>query len=112
MSEFLTTLRDVRRGGLLADLEAHLTDVVMGVRETGRAGELILRLKIAPASKGNVDTLVLTDDVKVKRPKPELGVTIFFATPANTLCRNDPRQPELKGLREVVTMPPREEASK
>ena len=109
MSEFIATLRDIRRGGLLADCEAHLTDVVMSVRETGRPGELLVRIKIAPASKGNVDTLVVTDDVRVKRPKPELGATIFFATSANTLRRNDPRQPELSGLREVVSMPAREE---
>jgi hypothetical protein len=108
VSEFLTTLRDIRRGGLLADCEAHLTDLVMGVRETGRPGEILVRIKIAPASKGNVDTLVVTDDVRVKRPKPELGATIFFATSANTLRRNDPRQPELSGLREVVAMPPRD----
>jgi hypothetical protein len=109
VSEFLTALRDIRRGGLLADCEAQLTDLVMGVRETGRAGELIVRLKIAPASKGNIETLLVIDEVKVKRPKPELGSTIFFATAQNTLRRNDPRQPELNGLREVVAMPAREE---
>jgi hypothetical protein len=112
MSEFLRTLRDMRRGGLLVDCETHLTDLVMGVRETGRAGELLVRIKIAPASKGNVDTLLVTDDIRVKRPRPEVGSTIFFATTANTLQRNDPRQPELSGLREVVAMPsaPKEKA--
>lgn len=81
----------------------------MSVRETGRKGELIIRLQIAPASKGNIETLVLIDDVRVKRPTPEKGSTIFFATTANTLQRNDPRQPELSGLREVVPMAPRKE---
>ena len=109
VSEFLKTLRDIRRGGMIADCEAHLADLVMGVRETGRAGELLVRIKIAPASAGNVDTLVVTDDVRAKRPKPTVGSTIFFATSANTLQRNDPRQPELSGLREVVAMPAREE---
>lgn len=112
MSEFVGTLRELRRGGLLSDCEAHLTDLVMAVRETGRPGAIVLTLKIAPASKGNVETVLVTDDVKVKRPRAELGATIFFATTGNTLRRNDPRQPELSGLREVVPMPPREEQAK
>jgi hypothetical protein len=110
VSEFLQTVKEIRRGGLVSDLEAQLADLVMGVRETGRKGQLVLTLTVAPASAGNVETLLVTDDVKLKRPKPVLGSTIFFATPDNTLRRNDPRQPELKGLREVVPMTPSKDA--
>lgn len=110
MSEFLKTFQEIRRGELVMELGAHLTDLVMGVRETGRAGELVIKIKLAPASKGNIDTLLITDDVKVKRPTPERGATILFATKTNTLQRHDPRQPELSGLREVVALPRKESA--
>lgn len=106
----MRTLQEIRRGEFVAELNAHLADLVMGVRETGRAGELLIKVKLAPASKGNIDTLLITDDVKVKRPAPERGSTILFATRDNTLQRHDPRQPELNGLREVVPMSRKESA--
>jgi len=43
--------------------------------------------------------------VSLRLPKPERGVSIFFATPDNNLQQNDPRQGELEGIRSVDAEP-------
>ncbi len=98
---FIETLREIRQGQSVEDLTVHLVSLVMAVRETGRAGKLTYTLTVKPASKGNVDTLLLEDQITTKEPKLERGATVFFASPDNVLSRQDPRQPELSGLRVV-----------
>lgn len=103
---FLETLKEIRRGAVVDDLTQELRDLVAAVRATGSAGELTLTIKVRPAAKGDVNTLMIHDAVKVKLPKGEKGTTILFATDDNVLQRNDPRQPELKGLRQPGTVTP------
>lgn len=113
LKSFIDTLKEIRRGEVVTDLTVELHDLVAAVRATGKKGELTIVIKVKPASKGDVNTLVIEDEVKVKLPKPEKGTTILFATDDNMLQRNDPRQPELKGLRApgTVTAMPEREAS-
>lgn len=99
---FVETLRFLRDGAAEADLNDHLEQLVAAVRETGRGGAIALTLKVKPASKGAVAVLTVEDLVKVTRPQPEQGATVLFATNDNQLQRNDPRQPELRGLREAT----------
>ncbi len=106
MNAFLETLGAIRAGDAVDDLAAQLADLVKCVRETGRAGALTLKLTVKPASKGDTTTLLLEDAVAVKRPAPERGATIFYATSAHALTRQDPRQPELAGLRTPVAVTP------
>lgn len=96
---FLGTLKEIRQGQSLHELSEHLAVLVEAVRATGRKGSLTYTLTIKPASKGETVTLMVEDAVSVKRPNPERGTTVFFATNDNGLQRNDPRQPELLGLR-------------
>jgi len=103
---FSTTLRELRGGVALLDLSEALADLVVAVRSTGMKGALMLKISVAPASKGgDNDTLILEDEVIVRRPKAQKGATILFADNENILSRRDPRQPELRGLASVTVMP-------
>lgn len=93
---FELTVRELRNGGTAEELEKALINLVAQVRATGRSGELTLKLKIKPASKGDVNVLMLEDDIKVKYPQLERGGSIFFADDHQKLYRSDPRQRELE----------------
>jgi len=86
------TLREMRQGMVVTELSEELAKLVGAVRTTGRGGELVLRLKVKPASRGDVTTLMITDDISVKAPRPEKAAAVFFSTENNELLRNDPRQ--------------------
>lgn len=96
---FIETLREIRRGVSLEELSDQLTALVASVRDTGRPGKLVYTLTVKPASKGDTQTLMLQDAIKVAAPVLERATTVFYATKDNALQRNDPRQPELEGLR-------------
>lgn len=95
---FTDVLTDIRGGDVIGELTTHLRELVAKVKESGRPGEIVLKLKIKRASKGSGNTLVIEDDIKVKLPTPEKGETILFATDDGDLQRNDPRQPKLTGM--------------
>lgn len=99
---FTDTLRGIRRGGLAEELSEELNRLTKACTETGRAGELVLKIKLKPGKGGHIEVL---DDVSLRLPKPERGVSIFFATPDNNLQQNDPRQGELEGIRSVNAEP-------
>lgn len=103
MSEFIRTAGELRGGLFLEEVSGELNLLVAAVRDTARGGKLIITLAIKPASK-DANVLVIEDSVTVKMPRNERGNTILFATNKNTLQRNDPRQPELSGMREVTPM--------
>lgn len=97
--DFCDVLRQLRHGGSVANLTKELRDLVSAVRETGRRGKLVLTIDVKPASTGDATALTLADAVKVTYPTSEKVETLFFADVQNVLKRNDPRQPELSGLR-------------
>ena len=111
---FQETIVQINNGAAVQELSDALRKVVAAVRETGKSGAITLTLKVAPASKGNVDVLLVESQVKTKLPEPERGMTIFYATDNNLLVRNDPKQQMLplrvvefdqqpRDLREVKT---------
>ncbi len=77
-----------------------LNDLVHATTETGKAGELVIKIKMRPIG-GKAGQMELEADVKVKLPQPARGKTILFATPDNNLQRTDPRQQTLEGVRDV-----------
>ncbi|WP_019919071.1 hypothetical protein [Methyloversatilis discipulorum] len=99
---FNDALRKIRRGGLADELSEELNRLTKACTETGRAGELVMKLKLKPGKGGHIEVF---DDVTVRMPKPERGVSIFFATPDGNLQTNDPRQGELEGIRSVDAEP-------
>ncbi len=78
-----------------------LNDLVHATTETGKAGELVIKIKMKPIG-GKAGQMELDVDVKAKLPEPTRGKTLLFATPDNNLQRTDPRQQSLDGIRTVV----------
>jgi len=99
--KFFSTLRDLRAGATLDDLDSAIAEVVSAVRATRKVGEVTLKLKIKPPDKSTANYLIVEDDVVVKPPKLDRADTIFFPLADNSLSRNDPSQMQL-GLRAVV----------
>lgn len=101
---FFETLRELRQGRTLEDLEEALGEIVRAVEITGKAGELTLKLKVRPPRKGSNASSYLTveDDVVTKIPRRDREDTVFFPLADGSLSRQDPRQGEL-ALRGVPT---------
>lgn len=93
--QFIDTLNDIRQGAIADEMGEQLADLIQTIRGTGGKGSISLTLTVKPASKNNTDQLIVHDAITVKKPKPEQGTTILFATAEGGLTRRDPRQPEL-----------------
>jgi hypothetical protein len=110
---FVDVLKELRGGQAIDDLTEEMESLVEAIRQSGRGGKLTLTITAKPASKGSISTLMLDAAIAVKKPIKDTESTIFYATDENVLQRNDPRQPELTGLRrpaEVRTMKDAKEA--
>lgn len=103
---FDAVLKDIREGALLTELPAQLQELVAAVRATGKGGTLTLKLDVRPLAKGNSNTMLIRDTVNLSLPEPDRESTVLYATESNDLSRRDPRQPDLPGVRGVVSMPP------
>jgi hypothetical protein len=110
---FPETILQMDNGATVAELSDALEKVVAAVRAAGKRGSITLTIKVAPASKGSTDVLMVESQVSSKLPEPDRGMTIFYATEDNHLVRNDPKQQMLplrvvdiggqpKELKEVV----------
>lgn len=95
---FAQVLDTLRFGTLGDELTKELRKLTESCADTGRAGELTIKIKLKPGKGGQLEVI---DDYSVKLPKPERGTTLMFATPDGNLTRNDPRQLELTGLRTI-----------
>jgi len=109
---FQETILQINNGATVAELSEALEKVVAAVRLAGKSGSITLTLKVAPASKGSTDVLMVESQVRTKLPEPDRGISIFYATDENRLVRNDPKQQQLplrvvdieqpKQLKEVI----------
>lgn len=95
---FSDTLNTLRWGTLNDDLSKALNELTQKCSDTGKVGELTLKLKLKPGSGGQVEVF---DDIIIKAPKEQKGSSIMFATVENNLQREDPRQLSIAGLRTV-----------
>lgn len=113
VTPFTQFLADHRNGRLQSELADAVNELVEAVVAHGKPGTLTLVLKVKPATKGAGHTLLVTDEVKVKKPAGERGESIFYADDDANLSRRDPRQPEIPGLTDVsspATPPKAQEA--
>lgn len=94
---FSQLLQQLDYGSLEQDATDTLQDLVHACTETGKAGELTIKLKIKPV--GNTGQMELDADVTAKVPTHTRGKTLMFATPDNNLQREFPHQQTLDGLR-------------
>ena len=102
MKPFTTTLAELRGGAANEEMSEAMSEVVEQVRLTGRAGTITMKIRVEPASEGDVDRLKVSDEITVKAPKVAKKATFFFADPKNNLSRNDPLQQHIPEVREVA----------
>lgn len=92
-------LREHRGGTTHAELSDALQELVDSVVDEGKAGKLTFSISIKPAGKSG--GLEVSDEIKLTPPKKTKSASIFFASPENSLVRQDPRQTTME-LREIA----------
>jgi hypothetical protein len=94
MADFQDMVVGLRNGAVLAQLNEKLREVIAAVRETEKAGALLVTFRVSPGAKGKggADVIVVDADMKTKVPQPDLGRTFFFTDEECNLLRNNPRQ--------------------
>jgi hypothetical protein len=93
------TLTEIRNGALIQDATSGLSEVVRAVNNTGKGGELTIKIRIKPVGPTSV-TVMVDGEVVKKLPEPDREVSIFFPTADGSLTKTDPNQMPL-GLRPV-----------
>lgn len=88
-------LESINRGKSKDELAAAITQVIATVRDTGKAGEIVYKVKITNLNPEEA-TLTFTDDVSVKLPKPNRQGSVFYTDDDLKISRKDPRQAEMK----------------
>lgn len=82
MANFNQTLDTIYAGGLAAELDEKLTEVVRAAELTGKTGSISVTLKIK--AKGSSGQIEITPAVKALVPEHERGNVLMFATPKAT----------------------------
>lgn len=98
---FERVLRNQRKGAMAADLSDKLAELTRACQAHGKAGKLILTLKLTPTD-GEGAAVMVFDDIEIKAPKATKPNSIFFTTEDGQLLRDDPNQKEL----ELKVVPP------
>lgn len=88
---FAASLQEMDRGRTHADLSEALHNLTGAVVELGKAGELVLRIKVSPLG-ADTTQLKVTAAIALKLPQPEPKASIFWADDDGNLSRNDPQQ--------------------
>lgn len=103
MRPALDVMAELRAGRLHNELTEGLHDLITAALETGRKGELVLKLTVEPKKVNDYETprIEISDQVAVKRPRRVSNPSIFFVTDDGAPVRNDPNQGEFKGVRAV-----------
>lgn len=95
----------LNKGTLNDELTDVMTDVVKAVRETGKQGEITLKLKVSMLNKRDEDAVKITPIVTHKVPELDRAETIMYSTADGDLLRNDPdqKQVELKKVEQPAS---------
>ncbi len=94
---FADTLREVRAGSHIEELDAKLQQLVQQIQRTNKSGQLTLKLDIKPM-KGSTEAVVVKATVIVKEPQFDDAGTVLFPTPEGNLDRSYHKQPDLPGI--------------
>lgn len=97
---FMATVADLRSGRTQDDLTKQLSELVQAVEETGKKGELVLKISVAPAAK-NSTMLKIEDSIVAKIPTPDRAPTLMFVDGEHNLSLNDPNSAPKGNLRSV-----------
>lgn len=91
MRPFTDVLRDIRKGRVVEAASDQLAEVVRGVLDTNKTGELTLKLSVKPQGK-NDNAVVVSAKLSTKVPRGDLPDALFFADLEGDLLRDDPTQ--------------------
>lgn len=94
---FADTLRDVKGGDAIEELDSQLQQLVQQVQRTHKGGSLKLTMEIKPM-KGSTEAVVVKATVTTKAPTFDDAGTVLFPTPEGNLQRNFHKQDELPGI--------------
>jgi len=90
-------LEDHAQGAANHEITADLASVVEMVRQVGKPGEVVIKVRVEPA--GGHGRQVKTAVMSVaKLPKFDPEESIFYAGPGGSLHRDDPYEPKLVGI--------------
>lgn len=87
-------LREIRKGRAVDQASRELAEVVRAVDETGKPGEVTIKLKVKP-EKGGGSQKTIVAEVKSKKPTGDIPEAVFFSDPDGDLHRTDPAQTEM-----------------
>jgi hypothetical protein len=87
-------LHEHRNAGLHNEAGEALAEVVAGVVDLQKKGSITVTINVEPA-KGDENSVIVTDSLKVKVPQAPAPPSRFFSDSHGNLSRRDPRQPEL-----------------
>ena len=87
------------------ELGESLWDLIQRVQETGKKGSLQLTITVEPMKKTDGAVLVINDEIKLRLPEFDRDASVSYVDRNGNLCRNNPLQPELSGLRDVSANP-------
>lgn len=90
----MDVLAQVRNGTALHQANTEFQELCQRVRETGKGGELVIKIKVAP-DKTDENVYEVEPDVTAKMPKKKMSKGIFYMERDGSLTREDPRQGEL-----------------
>lgn len=97
----LTTLRELRGGEFIQELDDALSRVCAEVSERGKSGSITIKLTVTAAGR----SLEIADEIGAKAPKVVTPGTIFFRDRDGRLSRTDPRQMAIPFTIERVEQP-------
>ena len=98
---FADWLHEQSSGKTHDELSESLWDLVKRVQETGKKGSLQLLITVEPMKKTDGAVLVINDEIKLRLPEFDRDASVSYVDRFGNLCRNNPMQPELSGLRDV-----------
>jgi hypothetical protein len=95
LTDLLNVLMEMRGGAVATDCNQKFNEVLLAVLETGKKGELTIKLSVKPskfAIGGTVLEVETNHECKLKKPELAVGQSLFFVTKDGILTRNDPTQ--------------------
>lgn len=91
---FTDVLRFMRKGTVVQALTDRLGEVCKAASDTGKPGEITLKIKIKPEAVG-ANRFDFVPSIGFTMPQPDLKPSVFWMTDDGGIAREDPEQAEM-----------------